>query len=189
MKPKPLEVKQLAFCREYLVDFNATAAAIRAGYAKKAARSQAARMLTKANIQAEISRLVLSATKRNDITVDRVLSELGRIAFGDPRKFFDDNNGLKDMAELGDEEAATLSSIEVFEEFEGAGEKKTFIGYTKKVKFWDKVGALDRIARYLKMINTNIDLTSGGEKLNVVPAAIAGASLEQLENILNKKST
>lgn len=184
---KPLEEKQKAFCREYLVDLNATQAAMRAGYSKKTARVQAARMLSKVSIQAEIKLLVEAAAKRTDITVDRVLTELARVAFGDPRKFFD-GQALKDMKDLSDDDAAALSSIEVFEEFEGFGEERVKIGYTKKIKFWDKVSALEKIARYLKMLRTDIDLTTGGEKINPVPPQIAEASVEELARLLKAQS-
>lgn len=183
---KALEEKQKAFCREYLVDLNGTQAAIRAGYSKKAAKEQASRLLTKANIQAEIKLLVDAAAKRNDITVDRVLTELARVAFGDPRKFFD-GQALKDMKDLSDDDAAALSSIEVFEEFEGFGEERRMIGYTKKIKFWDKVSALEKIARYLKMLRTDVDITTGGEKLNSVPPQIQEASVEELSRLLHAK--
>jgi len=71
-----LTAKQTAFCQEYLVDFNATQAAIRAGYSPRTANEQAARALAKASIQAEIRRLVAERAKRVEVDADWVVRRL-----------------------------------------------------------------------------------------------------------------
>lgn len=76
-----LSPKQLRFCEEYLVDLNATQAAIRAGYRERSARQQAARLLTKDYIQAEVARLRDDISVRTGLTQDRVLNEIGSVAF------------------------------------------------------------------------------------------------------------
>jgi len=73
--------KQKVFCKEYLLDFNATRAAIAAGYSKKGARQTASDTLAKAYIQEEIKRLMESRNKRTEITADRVVNELAKFAF------------------------------------------------------------------------------------------------------------
>ena len=64
--------KQSRFISEYLIDSNATQAAIRAGYSKKTARSQGQRMLTNVDIQEAIQSHQDKAAKRNDTTVDLI---------------------------------------------------------------------------------------------------------------------
>ena len=81
-----LTPKQRAFVREYLIDLNATQAAIRAGYSEKAARSVAAENLTKPNIASAIDAAMKLRAERTDITADRVLKELAKIGFADIRK-------------------------------------------------------------------------------------------------------
>lgn len=76
-----LTPKQQRFCEEYIIDLNATQAAIRAGYSEKCARVSAAKMLTKANIQEKIAELIEERSKRTDITADKVIEQLGNIAF------------------------------------------------------------------------------------------------------------
>jgi len=71
-----LTAKQTAFCQEYLVDFNATQACIRAGYSARTAHAQGARALKDVKITAEIKRLVDERAKRVEIDADWVVQRL-----------------------------------------------------------------------------------------------------------------
>lgn len=71
--------KQQRFCQEYIIDLNATQAAIRAGYSKKTANPQAARLLTKVSIQAYISELNAEVTKKLMLSVESVLKDIAEI--------------------------------------------------------------------------------------------------------------
>jgi phage terminase small subunit len=73
--------KQARFCAEYLADFNATQAAIRAGYSAKTAAEMGCENLNKPNIQAEIRRLGLETAQKLDVSRERVMRELAAIAF------------------------------------------------------------------------------------------------------------
>lgn len=73
--------KQKAFCEEYIVDLNATQAAIRSGYSEESARQIATENLSKPNIQFEIERLKKARSKRTQITADRVLEELASVGY------------------------------------------------------------------------------------------------------------
>lgn len=72
--------KQARFCEEYLIDLNATQAAIRAGYSEKTAREQAAQNLSKLNIQEKIAELKAERAKRTEMTQDSVIQELAAVA-------------------------------------------------------------------------------------------------------------
>lgn len=76
-----LTEKQKRFCEEYLIDLNATQSAIRSGYSIKTARQIAQRMLTNVDIQSYIQELREQQSKRTEITADKVLEELGSVAF------------------------------------------------------------------------------------------------------------
>lgn len=78
-----LKVKQARFCQEYLVDNNATKAAIRAGYSEKTAYSIGSENLNKPEIRGQINKLLIQQAKRLDITADKVLVELAEIGFSD----------------------------------------------------------------------------------------------------------
>lgn len=71
--------KQEAFCQEYVVDMNATQAAIRAGYKENTARSMACKMLTKVNIQERIAELKQERCQRTKIDADWVLMAAKKI--------------------------------------------------------------------------------------------------------------
>ena len=71
-----LTPKQARFIEEYLVDLNATQAAIRAGYAERSATVTASKLLTKANIQEAIQIAQLARSERTQITVDKVLEDI-----------------------------------------------------------------------------------------------------------------
>ena len=76
MPKKGLNPKQKKFCEEYIIHFNATRAAIDAGYAKNSARGSASRLLAKPHIQEEVQRLQEKASLRLALDLDHILSEL-----------------------------------------------------------------------------------------------------------------
>lgn len=83
MADEILTPKQKAFIEEYIVSLNATQAAIKAGYSENAARQIASENLSKPYIQDAIQAAIEERSKRNEITADRVLQELARIAYSD----------------------------------------------------------------------------------------------------------
>ena len=75
-----LTEKQQRFVDEYLIDLNATQAAIRAGYSAKTADVQGSRMLGNVKVQQAISEAMAERSKRTGINQDRVVLELAKIA-------------------------------------------------------------------------------------------------------------
>ena len=71
--------KQKIFCEEYIIDFNATQAAIRAGYSKKTANEQAARLLANVSVQEYIKKLIDNRNKRTQITQDDVIADIIKV--------------------------------------------------------------------------------------------------------------
>lgn len=78
-----LNDRQKRFCEEYLIDRNATQAAIRAGYSEKTAHSIGNENLKKPEIEKYITELKEKQSKRTEITADKVLRELGMMAFSE----------------------------------------------------------------------------------------------------------
>lgn len=147
-----LTPKQEQFCQEYLIDLNGTQAAIRAGYSPKTAKEQASYLLTNINIKNRVAELKAVRQSRVEITQDRVLQEYARLAFHDPRKFFDESGNLKNVTELDDDTAAALAGMDVSAEKSEDGQ----VSFTKKIKIADKKGALDSVARHLGMFNDKL---------------------------------
>lgn len=147
--PHNLTDKQLAFCNEYLKDFNATQAAIRAGYSENGANVQGSNLLSNINIQAWLSQRQSTIAKKVDLSLERVLAEYSKIGFFDIRKAFDEDGKMLPIHELDDDTAGGIAGIEIFEETEGSGEETFKSGETKKIKIADKRSALDSICKVL----------------------------------------
>lgn len=86
---KKLTAKQKRFVEEYLIDLNATQAAIRAGYSERTAHSIGHELLRKPEIQAAIAEKMAERSKRVEVTADRVLEEWWAIATADPNELIE----------------------------------------------------------------------------------------------------
>lgn len=135
--------KQREFCRQYLVDFNATQAAIRAGYAMPSARQQANRLLTNDDIQHEIARLAKASAQRVDVSVERAIQEAARLAFFDIRKLVDADGRVIALKELDADTAAAIQGLDISSLPNGEA------GEIRKYRIADKNAALDRLFKYL----------------------------------------
>ncbi len=150
-----LSDKQRVFVDEYLVDLNATQAAIRAGYSQKTANEQGARLLAKVSIQAELSARMKAREQRTEITQDRVLQEIARVAFFDPRKLFSDDGSPKRLVDLDDDSAAVVAGLDVAT----IGNADVGVGQVMKYKIADKLKALDQCMSHLGMGRTKLELS------------------------------
>ena len=150
--------KQKKFVDEYLIDLNATQAAIRAGYAEKNARITAAKNLTKVNIKKEIEHRMKDREKRTEITQDKVLRELAHIAYDDIRnylEFWTDENG-KLQVELKPSEEIDTRNISEIQLDNGK----------LKFKLYPKDNALIQLGRHLGLFNDKLNF-DGTINLNV----------------------
>jgi len=158
--------RRTRFIKEYLLEHNATKAAIAAGYSEKTAKQQGSRLLTNADVQDEIAARSRKLTAKLDISVERVAQEFARIAFNDPRKLFKDDGSLKPVSEWDDDSAAAIGGMDVSELFDGAGDERAQVGYLKKVKMTDKVRALEGLGRYLAMFVDRKEITHKHEDVS-----------------------
>lgn len=139
-----LSAKQLQFCQEYVIDLNATQAAIRSGYSEKTAASIGAENLRKPQIKTEISHLQEQKAKRTQITADRVIVELAKVGFSNIQDYVNGGNIFIDAKELDSDKAAAIESIQVTETVWSEGTKTAV-----KFKLHDKIAALEKIGRHL----------------------------------------
>ena len=110
----PLTAKQQFFVDEYLIDLNATQAAIRAGYSKKTARFIGCENLTKPNIAAAIAKKKAERSARVELEADRVLYQLKAIATSNIRDYLSyGSNGvvLKDSRGLTEAQSAAIEKV------------------------------------------------------------------------------
>ncbi len=150
----PLTPKQERFVAEYLIDLNATQAAIRAGYSAKTARQIGQENLSKPVVQAAISTGKEKQLDKLGITADRVLQEIAKLAFsnmGDYIRVEEDGrlSGL-DFSKLTREQAAAIQ--EVTEDTTGGsgdGERRQVL--RTRFKLADKGINLERLGKHLKL--------------------------------------
>lgn len=144
-----LSEKQKRFCSEYLIDLNGTQAAIRAGYSPKTAAEQASRLLSKVNVTNYLQTKKNKIETKLEINLERCLKELGRIAFTDLRKFYDEKGNLIPIHELDEDTAAAIAGMDIEELFENVFGQRNQIGVVKKIKRWDKNKALEMLMKHL----------------------------------------
>lgn len=171
-----LTAKQQRFVDEYLIDLNATQAAIRTGYSKKTARQMGTENLSKPVIQEAIAKGMEDRSSRTGISPDRVLLELGRLAFVDIRKAYTEDGSLKPLHELDDDTAAAVAGMDVTE----IGTGDDAIGFVKKIKLSDKKGALELVMRHLGMLSPpgHVDLDAELKRIEIEKRRIELAALK-----------
>lgn len=162
-----LNQKQERFAQEYVVDHNATQAAIRAGYSADTAVVQASRLLRNVHVLAIVEKLQAAQRERTGVTADTILFELLRIARSDLGQAFDENGNLLPIKEIPEDVRRAISGVETFEEFDGHGADRVKIGETRKLKFWDKTRALELLGKHLGLYVERVDHTSGGAPVRV----------------------
>jgi len=129
------------------------------------------------DVQGRIREINAGLLKASDITAQRVMMELARVAFSDIRKIVDDQGRLKPLKDLDDDTAAALAGIEVETRMERDGteidlatgeERPRFISVqTAKVKRYDKNPALNILARHFKIVDVE------GDGLNALASVLA----------------
>ena len=157
-----LTEKQRRFVDEYLIDLNATQAAIRAGYSVKTAREQASQNLTKLNIQQAISEKMAERSKRTGVNQDRIVMELAKIAFINAADVINsDDATIKEGATIDDTAAIQSVKVKVIPTKEGDGVER-------EIRLNDKLKALELLGKHLGMWNDKLDVN-----LNI-PVVISG---------------
>ena len=142
------EKRERAFAHAYIANNrNGLQAALTAGFSERGAGVAANRLLKRANVITILAEAERKAAEAAGISVARTLKELARIAYSDPRKFFNADGSLKTVRELDDDAAAAMASFETDEIITG----KSVIGTTKKLKMWDKNTALVNAMKHLGM--------------------------------------
>lgn len=161
---KGLTPKQSMFVKEYLIDLNATQAAIRAGYSKKNAGKIGPELIGKTRIAAEVQKAISKRSEKTEVTAERVIQELSKLGFSNLMNYFKltgDGDPYIDLADLTPEQAASLTEIQVEDYVDGRGEDARAVKRVK-IKVADKKGALELLGKHLGLFTDKIDLTSGG---------------------------
>lgn len=162
-----LNIQQQKFITAYLQCGNATEAALEAGYSRKTAYSQGHRLLKKAEIRTALEQATHKAAEKLDLTAERVLREIARLAFFDIRKLVDNTGKPLPLSELDDDTAAAIVGLDVA----NIGNSDVGVGEVLKFKLADKKGALEMAAKHLRLLTDKVEVTGKD-----------GAPLETLSN-------
>lgn len=145
-----LRQRQQRFVDEYMVDLNATRAAIAAGYSKNTASQAGWEVLRNPKVAAEISRRQQALAERNEITAGRVIEELAKLAFsnlGDFYKVNEEGSLELDLEALADpKRAAAVAQIDITEKANGSR--------VTKIRLADKRAALVDLGRHLGLFES-----------------------------------
>lgn len=187
-----MTLRQQRFCDEYLIDLNATQAAIRAGYSEKRASEQAYQLLQKTTVQDYIRKKKMERIERTEIAQDMVLRELALIAF----------SNAADYAAVIEKDAMAEVDGQMIQLFDSEGNpvkyrtvepvltenltesQKRALSVIKKgrdgfeVKPYDKVRALELIGKHIGMFEEKVAVSGEGNN------PMAGLTTEELKKLI-----
>lgn len=166
-----LTKKQKLFIEEYLIDLNATQAAIRAGYSSDTAKEIGCENLTKPNIRTHIDKAMAERSRRTGVNADRVVQELAKIAFINATDVIDPKTATVKEDALP-EDTAAIQSVKV----------KTFgeDGLEREIKMADKIKALELLGKHMGMFKEKVDVNiQTSEKLDDIMSQMGGEGLEE----------
>lgn len=147
--------KQKLFVEEYLIDLNATQAAIRAGYSPDSAQQMGSENLSKPVIKNAIDRAIAERSRRTGINQDRVLLELAKVAFLNPIDVIN-MDGATIRGEANRDDTACIASVKVktIPTDDGAITER-------EVKTYDKLKALELLGKHLGMFTDKLKVDGG----------------------------
>ena len=151
MTKKKLTAKQEMFCREYLVDLNATQAAIRAGYSEPSARQIATTLLSKDYIQSAISKLMAKREEKTELNAEYVLRRLHEIESFDSTDMYNEDGTLKNVSEWPERAGMIISGIDVSTVTRSGSTDETCTVMTKKIKIESRTKALELLGKHVNV--------------------------------------
>ncbi|RPM55535.1 terminase small subunit [Pseudomonas aeruginosa] len=172
-----LTKKQRLFVDEYLLDLNATQAAIRAGYSTRRAAEIGYQLLQRPEVAQAIQAAMAERSKRTEVEADYVIRRLREIDEMDVLDILEDDGSFRSIRDWPKAWRQFLSGIEIAELFEGRGDDRRIAGVLRKVKWPDKLRNLELLSRHVGTESAALDL-----ELKRLDVAKKRAELKLLEN-------
>lgn len=172
-----LTKKQRLFVDEYLLDLNATQAAIRAGYSPRRATEIGYQLLQRPEVAQAIQAAMAERSKRTEVEADYVIRRLREIDEMDVLDILEDDGSFRSIRDWPKAWRQFLSGIEIAELFEGRGDDRRIAGVLRKVKWPDKLRNLELLSRHVGTESAALDL-----ELKRLDVAKKRAELKLLEN-------
>lgn len=174
--------KRMAFAREYVIDYNSTAAAIRAGYSPRSASNQGKLLLQAPAVKAEIERLNAEQSARTGVSKERIIKELAKIAFVDHQDILEEDGRLKTTMSKSD--SACVKKVKTRRLPDGSIEQE--------VELYDKTKALDLLGRMTGSMDghkaNQVKLDGAEVRGLVILPAVEGQD-EPIEEVTDDDST
>lgn len=167
-----LTAKQQRFVDEYLIDLNATQAAIRAGYSPQTAQEQGSQNLSKLMVSEAIDKALAARSRRTGITQDRVLRELAKVAFVNANDVIDPDSATV-RADATEEDLACIQAVKV-----KTSESEMGSSAEREIKLYDKMRALEMLGKHLGLFDKRGQDSSNGEKNNLLEAIAATEEID-----------
>jgi phage terminase small subunit len=148
------------FAIEYQKDLNGTQAYLRAydGVGVASAATIAWRLLRKVEVAARVQYLHRQAMQSLGVEAKEVLQGMVRVAKADIRKVINQDGAALPVHEWPDEFAMAVAGVEIYEEYQGRGEERELVGYTKKFRLNDRVAALGQLGKHFKLFTEKVEL-------------------------------
>ena len=124
----------------------------------KSIDEKACELAANVKVKSRLEELSNELRLRNMVTVERVLTEYAKLGYFDVRNLFNNDGSPIPIQKLDDDTAAALAGLDIQEIYEGTGDNRKFVGYTKKYKLPDKKAALDSMAKYLGMFTDKVEV-------------------------------
>ncbi len=172
--------RQRRFCTEYIIDLNATQAALRAGYSAKTVNPQGSQNLAKINIQTEIQRLKAARSKRTQAKADDVVLELVKVGFSNIEDYLtvdeDGETHLKNFDDIKRELLAAVESIKI-STIKNKNDSREYT--TTQFKLHSKLNALEQLGKHLGIFEKDNKQRTPKETVNLL-VLIDGSSKGKL---------
>ncbi|HHW2841177.1 TPA: terminase small subunit [Pseudomonas aeruginosa] len=172
-----LTKKQRLFVDEYLLDLNATQAAIRAGYSTRRATEIGYQLLQRPEVAQAIQAAMAQRSQRTEVEADYVIRRLREIDEMDVLDILEDDGSFRSIRDWPKAWRQFLSGIEIAELFEGRGDDRRIAGVLRKVKWPDKLRNLELLSRHVGTESAALDL-----ELKRLDVAKKRVELKLLEN-------
>jgi phage terminase small subunit len=152
-----LTPKQRRFVAEYCKDTNATQAAIRCGYSARSAKQQGARLMTIAAVAQAVAERTKGQLAKADVTAERVLEELARIAFVSADELYEADGSVKPIDKMSAAARSAISQLSILKQNVTAGDGK--MDTVLNVRLNDKLRALEMLAKRCGLLTEKVEVT------------------------------
>ncbi len=158
--------RQAAFVQEYLVDRNATQAAIRAGYSAKSAGQMGSSLLKNPKVAEEIARRGREIASNLEVTAGRIIQELAAIGFSNIGDYLTPGEGGRqfDWSHLSRQQLSAIAEVTVFDYAQGADvrDRRAQAAGTRPIRrirfrLHDKLAALSQLAKYVGLFDETVE--------------------------------